>query len=82
MVKPDEKDAMKIRRHIALTSFYSLLATLFICLLTALYGDETSAKNIATMAIVLSPIIISLTGLIAGYKWQCVQGGKKDVGTQ
>jgi len=61
------KDIMRIRRHIAITSFVCIILTLFSVLLMIFFGNKELANNMLSATGIISPIILALTGIIAQY---------------
>ncbi len=64
-------EAMKIRRRIALISFFSILITLFSCLGIAFVGSTLSATTLNSLIGIITPIMIFLTAIVTQYQYQC-----------
>lgn len=64
---PDNNDCLKIRRRLALTSFYTVILTLVSCLYIAFFGDESVAANMQSVSSIIIAILGLLTSLILNY---------------
>jgi len=56
-----------VRRRFAKVSFWSVVATLFICLAIVVLGDEQTAKNLHEAGIIIAPIVIALIANVSHY---------------
>jgi len=57
----------KIKRRLALTSFYTILLTLAILLSTLFWGDEATPKNMQASSGIIIMILGCLTTIIGSY---------------
>jgi len=71
-------DKMRIRRNIAITSFVSILVVLGTTLIMIFFGTEQVGENMLKSTGIISPILLSLTGLIAQYAHTSHQNDKGD----
>ncbi|KZZ71501.1 hypothetical protein A3765_28425 [Oleiphilus sp. HI0130] len=58
-----------VRRRFAKVSFFVLIATLFAVLGAAFFGEPQTANNLREAGIIIAPIIICLTTLVAQYSY-------------
>ena len=56
-----------VRRNFAKASFWVLNLTLFICLSIVIFGPAETSNNLHEAGIIIAPIIVCLTGIVAQY---------------
>lgn len=61
------QDMFKVRRRFAIAAFALIGITLLSALAIAAFGEQGTAQNLREAGVIISPIIICLTGVIAQY---------------
>lgn len=71
------EEKFRLRRRLAVASFYIIVATLAVVIAVAFFGGKHVSSNLSAATGIISPIIVCLTGLVMQYAYQVQKSDEK-----